>query len=109
VWVFGSSTAEIGPDQRWVNSYGATNRREALHSFSAHTGKLEDIQSQQCHLSCLLFMFRKKSVNTYSSCMLIVLKSVLHMLLTICRFGTNADNIELRGKDLAHSKGIEEP
>lgn len=38
--------------------------------------------------------------------MLIVLKSVLHMLLMICRFGTNTDHIELGGKDLLKSKGM---
>lgn len=51
---------------------------EAEHSFlthpSTHMVELEDIQSQQCHSSCLLFMCRKKSVNMCCSCMLIVFK-----------------------------------
>lgn len=101
---------KIGPDQWWVNSHGATTSWEAEHSSlthtSAHMGKVEDTQSQQCHLSCSLFMFRKKSVNICCSCMLIVLKSVLHMLLMICRFGTNTDHIELGGKDSLKSKGM---
>lgn len=69
VWVFGSSTAELGLDQQWVSSHGATNRGEAQHSVtptSAPVVELGDFQSQQCHL----FVFRKKSVDVFSPCML---------------------------------------
>lgn len=53
---------------KWMRSWAF------LLNASQCVVKLEDIQSQQCHLSCFLFMCRKKSVNMCCSCMLIVFK-----------------------------------